>query len=504
TEQGEVVLTVGSRRLEAGDGAGPRYRLEFAVRDTGIGIPEDRRDRLFASFSQVDASTTRRHGGTGLGLAISRRLVELMGGTISVESRVGEGSTFRFTIVADEAPSPIPAFVGGEKPLLAGRRVLVVDDNATNREILVRQTGSWGMSARAAASAGEALGWIASGEPFDLGILDLQMPEMDGVALARGIREHRPAATLPLVLLSSVGRRGERAEQDLFAAELTKPVKPSHLYDTLMELFGGAVSGPAEAPAAPARALADRVPLRILVAEDNTVNQRLILLLLEKLGYRADVVADGQEAVAAVERQPYDVVLMDVQMPEMDGLEATREIRQRLGEPSRPRIVAMTANALQGDREACLAAGMNDYISKPIRQDELAAALGRAAGANGAERPAAALDEAALDQLARTVGSDEALASLVDTFLADTEQILAGLRAAVARDDPTETRRLAHSLKSTAASFGATELSTLSRRLEERAAGGSTDGTAALLAEMEAELPRVREGLVRVGALRPA
>ncbi|MCA1570238.1 MAG: PAS domain S-box protein [Chloroflexi bacterium] len=496
TERGEVVLTVGSERVAAGDSAAPRHRLEFAVRDTGIGIPDDRRDRLFASFSQVDASTTRRHGGTGLGLAISRRLVELMGGTISVESQVGEGSTFRFTVVAEEAPGPLPAFAGGEKPLLAGRRVLIVDDNATNREILVRQTASWGMSPGAAGSAAEALQWIASGEPFDLGILDLQMPEMDGVSLARAIRGQRPSA-LPLVLLSSIGRRGEHSDE-LFAAELTKPVKPSHLYDALMELFGGGVAGVAETASLPAREPAQRVPLRILVAEDNTVNQRLILLLLEKLGYRADVVADGSEAVAAVERQPYDLVLMDVQMPEMDGLEATGEIRRRLGEPNRPRIVAMTANALQGDREACLAAGMNDYISKPIRHDELAAALARAAGGDGAQPQAAALDDAALDQLARTVGSPEAVASLVDTFLGDTAAILSGLRTAIGKDDATETRRLAHSLKSTAASFGATELSALSRRLEELASAGSTDGAANLLGQMETELPRVQEGLARV------
>jgi CheY-like chemotaxis protein len=362
------------------------------------------------------------------------------------------------------------------------------------------------MAPRAAESAAKALEWIAAGEPFDLGILDLQMPEMDGVALARAIRERRPSSELPLVLLSSVGRRAAGAGDDLFAAELTKPVKPSHLYDTFMELFGGGATDPSEEPAAamPARKPAEHAPLRILVAEDNSVNQRLILLLLEKLGYRADVVADGREAVAAVERQPYDVVLMDVQMPEMDGLEATREIRQQSREPGRPRIIAMTANALQGDREACLAAGMNDYIAKPIRQDELAAALSRAGGRDGAQPKPAALDEAALDQLARTVGTPEALASLADTFLADTESILDGLRGAIGRGDAAEVRRLAHSLKSTAASFGATELSTLSRRLEELATAGSTDGGPELLAQMEAELPRVREALARIGSPRPA
>jgi PAS domain S-box-containing protein len=514
THQGEVVLTVQAARVPSGDGRAARHRIEFEVRDTGIGIPTERMDRLFESFSQLDASTTRRYGGTGLGLAISRRLVELMGGTISADSRVDEGSTFRFAIVADEAAGPTPAYGRGPKPLLAGRPVLIVDDNATNREVLIRQTASWGMLPRAVASGAEALTVVTAGEPFDLAILDMQMPEMDGVTLAREIRRHRDEHELPLVMLSSVGRRPQREGEVLFAAELTKPVKPSQLYDALVEVFGGAaMPDVASEPAAPGARLADDVPLRILVAEDNAVNQRLALLMLEKLGYRADVVADGEEAVEAVGRQPYDVVLMDVQMPQMDGLEATRLIRGRTSGVHQPRIVAMTANALQGDREACLAAGMDDYISKPIDPAALAAALS-ASPSRTTGRPAAdsrsahstapvAIDRTALDQLARIAGSPEGLAELVEAFLTDTASLLAGIREALAGDDRSEVRRLAHSLKSTAASFGATTLAAHGRHLEELSKAGSLDGAAAVATDLETEFERVRDALPDAAGIPP-
>jgi CheY-like chemotaxis protein len=485
TEQGEVVVTLDAERV-AGDG--DRHRLHFAVRDTGIGIPEDRMDRLFESFSQVDPSTTRRYGGTGLGLAISRRLTELMDGTMSAESKVGQGSTFHFMITAEAAPAPAPAYVGGA-PLLEGRRVLIVDDNATNRHILRRQTESWGMLARDTESPIEALEWVRRGDPFDVAILDMQMPDMDGLTLAGEIRSHRDAATLPLLMLTSLGRRAA-ADADPFAAHLTKPIKPSQLYDVLMGVFGREI---AESPS-PA-SVVDTEPaasstLRILVAEDNAVNQQLALLLLQKLGYRADVAADGREALEALERQPYDVVLMDVQMPEMDGLEATRRIHRRwAGE--RPRIVAMTANALEGDREACLAAGMDDYISKPIREEELTTALRGVAH----RPPGAALDASALDRLRETVGTEQALHELTRTFLADTDRLLAELRRDIETGRAADVRRHAHTLKSTAASFGATELSSVCRRLEDLAGEGSLDAAAALLPSIDAEFSRVRTAL---------
>ncbi len=380
TERGEVVVTVGA----VGAGAAPRpaRSLHFAIRDTGIGIPPGRRDRLFQSFSQVDASTTRRYGGTGLGLAISKRLSELMGGTIWVESEVGEGTTFHFTIAAEAAPDvPVRVDLRDEQPRLRGRRLLVVDDNATNRRLVAQHAATWGMLVRESGSPVEALAWVRRGDPFDVAILDIAMPEMDGRALAAEIRRQRDPRALPIVFFSSLGRREADADEIEPAAYLMKPLKPSQLLDTLVGVFAGRTAGPtptAEPSSTLDAAMAQRVPLRILLAEDNAVNQKLALRLLDRMGYRADVAGNGREAIAALERQPYDVVLMDVQMPEMDGLEASREIHRRWPGAGRPRIIAMTANAMQGDRELCLEAGMDDYVSKPIRVEELVGALGRA------------------------------------------------------------------------------------------------------------------------------
>src|SRR5512132_1578554 len=380
TDAGEVVLSVDGKALESGEEEVRReYKLHFVVRDSGIGIPQDRLSRLFESFSQVDASTTRRYGGTGLGLAISKRLSELMGGTIWVESQVGKGSTFHFTIQTEQAPRLARADQQGPPPQLHGQRVLIVDDNATNRRFLVRQAESWGMLARDTASPAQALEWIRRGDPFDLAILDMEMPEMDGVTLAEEIGRYRDARALPLLLLTSLGSREGVWGRVEFAASLTKPIKPSQLYDTLMNVLGATPAGVQAAASReePVERLAERVPLRILVAEDNVVNQQLALLVLQKLGYQAEVTANGLEALQALEREPYDVVLMDVQMPTMDGLEATRLIHQRWPEGRRPHIIAATASAMPEEREACLAAGMDDYLSKPIRVEELAAALRR-------------------------------------------------------------------------------------------------------------------------------
>jgi GAF domain-containing protein/CheY-like chemotaxis protein len=379
TESGEVVLTVTSRPTAA-----DRVELNFAVRDTGIGLSPEVMDRLFQSFSQADSSTTRKYGGTGLGLAISKRLSELMGGRMWAESEgPGRGATFLFSIQAPTAePSPARQrdFVGIQ-PELQGKRLLVVDDNATNRRVLDLQTGKWGMSSRATGSPLEALRWLEQGETFDLAILDMHMPEMDGIALARQIRAQH--AGLPLVLFSSLGRREVGNDEQLFDAYLAKPIRQSHLFDTLVGLLAGDIAAKVEAaPDKPQLdpSQAQRHPLRILLAEDNVVNQKLALRLLQQMGYRADLASNGIEAIESVQRQAYDVVLMDVQMPEMDGLEASRQIRARLRPQERPRIIAMTANAMQGDRDMCLAAGMDDYLTKPIRVERLVEALNHAPG----------------------------------------------------------------------------------------------------------------------------
>ncbi len=383
THDGEVVLTVNAGAPEP-DGT---VAVTFAVRDTGIGLSGEGMGRLFQSFSQADSSTTRKYGGTGLGLAISKRLAELMGGSMWARSAgPGQGSTFHFSIraplavVADAAPSAQPARrnISGTQPALAGKRLLVVDDNATNRRILALQAAKWGMSARDTAAPAEALRWLddarAASEQFDLAILDMHMPDMDGGTLAARIRQAGHA--LPLVLFTSLGRKP--AGDGVFAATLAKPLHQSQLFDTLVSLLAHEGTPQAVSPMPKPKidaGLAQRHPLRILLAEDNVVNQKLALRLLQQMGYRADVASNGVEAIECIERQPYDVVLMDVQMPEMDGLEATRRICSSLRLGLRPRIVAMTANAMQGDREECLAAGMDDYVTKPIRVDQLVAAL---------------------------------------------------------------------------------------------------------------------------------
>ena len=366
TDQGEVVVTVESK----GD------RLEFAVRDTGIGLNEEGKSRLFQSFSQADSSTTRKYGGTGLGLAISKKLAELMGGTMWVESAGrGHGSTFHFTIRGERADLPQGTrrdFVGAQ-PALQGGRILVVDDNATNRRILALQAAKWGMVVKDTEAPERAL-QILMRESFDMAILDMHMPGMDGATLAARIRE--AGHDLPLVLFSSVGH--QEVSDGLFAARLGKPLRQSQLFDTLVALLVQDAALRHVAPPSKPRIdaeMASRHALRILLAEDNVVNQKLALRLLQQMGYRADLASNGLEAIECVARQTYDVVLMDVQMPEMDGFEASRHITTRWPAGQRPRIIAMTANAMQGDRELCLAAGMDDYVSKPIRVDELVAAL---------------------------------------------------------------------------------------------------------------------------------
>jgi CheY-like chemotaxis protein len=338
--------------------------------------------RLFQSFSQADSSTTRKFGGTGLGLAISKRLAEMMGGEMHVKSEgIGKGSTFIFSIKAEPTQiqeRKLERELKGIQSLLQGKHVLIVDDNATNRRILALQTEKWGMSPRATERPQEALDWIRNGQTFDLAILDLQMPEIDGITLTRDIRKLRDEKTLPIILLTSLGRREIGADDLEFAAYLTKPLKPSALYDALTNLFAGTVSAPHVDSARPVLdpELGRRHPLRILLAEDNAVNQKLALRLLDQMGYRADVASNGLEAIESIERQTYDVILMDVQMPEMDGLEATRQIVAKWP-TNHPRIIGLTANALEGDREKCIEAGMQDYISKPIRVEELISALER-------------------------------------------------------------------------------------------------------------------------------
>jgi PAS domain S-box-containing protein len=374
TDEGEVVVAVHPRQISK-----KKCEIHFSVRDTGIGIPQDRVDRLFQSFSQVDASTTRKYGGTGLGLSISKHLVESMGGEIQLQSEEGVGSVFSFWIIVEVQPETSFLVPKGNQPELSAKHVLIVDDNATNIRILTQQTESWGMVPSACQSGKEALNLLRKGEHFDIAILDLQMPEMDGISLAQEIRTLRNHETLPLVMLTSLGNQFELKDNgvELFAASLVKPIKPSVLYDILMNVFENQpilIRKPTPSISID-QSLAERHPLQILLAEDNPVNQKVVLKILERMGYRADIAANGLEAIEALERQSYDLIFMDIQMPEMDGEEATHRIREKWPEEYQPHIVAMTAHALEGDREKYLASGMDDYISKPVRVEELTAVL---------------------------------------------------------------------------------------------------------------------------------
>ncbi len=400
TEHGEIVITVSSQIVEQDrqqeDGfMHDVYRLQFSVRDTGIGILADRLDTIFQSFTQADASTTRKYGGTGLGLTISKHLVEMMNGTLWVESEYGKGSTFSFTILAECVGSTKPArdYMSNEQPLLAGKHILIVDDNTTNRFVLSRYAQAWGMIPYVAASGPEALDWVRKEEPFDFAVLDMHMPMMSGLELATLMRLYHAYQHIPLIMWSSIGSSQELAQKadvciDVF---LNKPVKPSLFYNTLMRFFASSEekasmygesmytkqsygSGIVAAqPVLPQ--MATHVPLRILVAEDNMVNQKVALRILERLGYRADVAANGLEVLNALDSLHYDVVLMDVQMPEMDGVEATQTIRKKMPTAQQPRIIAMTAHTLTGDRERLLESGMDDYIGKPVKIEELIAKL---------------------------------------------------------------------------------------------------------------------------------
>lgn len=526
TAQGEVVVTVAS----ADRGTASHQELHFSVRDTGIGIPPRQIDRLFQPFTQMDASMTRRYGGTGLGLAICRRLIDMMGGKIWVESEgvPGRGSTFHFTIRAEEAPSLSRPFLQPVQPNLNGKRLLIVDDNATNRYLLTRQTEVWGMIPHAAASPLLALEWIRRGDLFDIALIDSQMPDMDGLTLAAAMQQEYAKRTntsaLPPVIMLTSGLSGGTPQVSEVDAVLTKPVKASQLYDLLLNLLSERPPDEPRSGDVPGLIfngeMAKHLPLRILVAEDNVINQQVALSFLERLGYRADVAANGQEVLLSLRRQAYDVVLMDVQMPEMDGLEATRRIRQmppeELATDAQPRIIAMTANALKEDCDICLEAGMDDYLCKPVQVPDLVVALKKCRPrSTGVPLRSAevvetltleksikdvasdTLDPRALDQLRLTLGSqaDRMLPSLIEQFYRDVDRLLRQARQALEQGQVEDLRIASHSLKSTSATFGAMRLSAVAREVESKAREGKLDGVAEQLDLAETEFNRAKTGL---------
>ncbi|HEX9997142.1 MAG TPA: response regulator, partial [Abditibacterium sp.] len=516
TDVGEITLIVDSRPVhpDGKDQENNWYELHFAVSDTGIGIPADRQNNLFQSFSQGDASTTRRYGGTGLGLAISKRLAEAMGGRVWAESEEGKGSTFHCTIVAQATTIQAPANEIKKEVNLEGKTVLIVDDNAVNRKLLTLQVTPWGMKPIAVASGNEALSLICEGTHFDIAVLDMNMPEMDGLTLAQEMRQMSGAQTLPLIILSSGGEVSQDPRAQHFAAFLTKPIKASHLLNRFVEVLAPTTSEARElARRDSAREQLDPLmgqqhPLRLLLAEDNVINQKVALSILERLGYTADVVDNGALAVDAIERQPYDVILMDVQMPEMDGLEATRRIRTSKEVASQPRIVAVTANAVQGNCEECFAAGMDDYVSKPFRPEELSAAL-RKCQPLAIKKPSIPtettsefpiFDPAGLEELRDILGqkADELLPSLLDNFFEEAPKLISAAREAVQQAKLTDLRRAAHTLKSNSRDFGAVALGEASRQLETDCKTSMPDNAVAMIDNLEAGFALVKPQLEEI------
>jgi signal transduction histidine kinase/CheY-like chemotaxis protein/HPt (histidine-containing phosphotransfer) domain-containing protein len=522
TENGEVVIevAVAGRTPEA-------TRVRFEVRDTGIGIAPEAQPNLFEPFRQADASTTRRYGGTGLGLAICKQLVELLGGEIGLESEPGRGSRFHFTLPLEPASAEF-ATQDGEN-VLAGVRVLVVDDNATNREIVQHRVLSWRMRAGTAASGAEALAGlresIVQGRPYDLAILDMHMPEMDGLELARTIHTDPALRGTRLLMLTSIGLEGDvlALREAGVVAHLTKPVRQSELYNGIAEAMGRP-RRPARKPSAKEASGTQRLRGLVLLVEDNLVNQEVAREMLESMGCTVHVAEDGEQALRVLSHTRYDAVLMDCQMPRMDGFEATRQLRAREREAGAPRtpVIALTANAMQGDRSTCLAAGMDDYVAKPFTTVQLLLTLRRwlpepvdgpaqpapaaAAPVPPAAEPAPAageepvLDARALESIRalNPTRGEALLARVIDALLQTAPGQIDALHKAVAQADADALRGIAHSLKSSSANLGALRLSALARELELQGRAGRLEGAAALVESLSREWERVRSALVDV------
>jgi len=502
TSSGEVSVEVtpaahGQRELEPGHEPDTdfllhpeQWLLHFSVRDTGIGIPRDKQHRLFKSFQQVDASTTRHYGGTGLGLAICKRLVELLGGRIWVESDSGEGATFHFTILTRAAAATAPPSWQVPQPQLSGQRLLIVEDNATNRQILEHRAQQWGMSVACASDSRSALRMFLTAGPFSAAVVDLQLPDLDGFELVREIRRQPSGRQLPVLMMSCVRLRNDdpRPLETGIHQFIHKPIRPAQLLESLCRSLGVQSQREKRAPFAPALDgdFARRMPLRVLLADDNPINQKVGLSVLHKLGYRADVVNNGLEVMKSLNERSYDVLFLDVQMPEMDGLECARQICERWTRDRRPVIIAMTGNALLGDREKCLAAGMDDYISKPVRIAELQTALERWGPTKARSfdtayfsrnPPAFAstgglVDESILRELHEMAQHDGAgmVRELIDLFLESAPPRIEQIQQNV--HDATKLSFHAHALKSMSLNLGCKLVVELSQQLEQLGRSG--------------------------------
>jgi PAS domain S-box-containing protein len=516
THQGEVVVRVGL--ISETDA---EVYLRFTVRDTGIGIPEENQQMLFTSFTQVDASTTRKYGGTGLGLAISKKLVELMGGKIGLESKEGVGSEFWFTIRLAKQLASRP--MDSPKVPVKGARILVVDDNATNREVITAQLQSWGAVVASVESGATALTClrfaVEAGSPFQLAVLDMMMPGMDGAALGRAILADDTLKNIPLVMMTSLGQRGDahRFKEIGFAAYLIKPVRQSDLDDCLVAVLSGETQEETR-PLITRHSLlvARRNNARILLVEDNLINQDVVIGMLQRLGWQADVASDGKQAIQALATHPYDLVLMDVQMPEMDGYEATRQIRDPQSTVLNHDIpiIATTAHAMQGDAAKCLGAGMSDYISKPIDPNILAKMVQKWLARKAHTAPGEAPAEAAPDSntpsplpmsgslifnrevfLQRMMGDEEFAREVAVHFLEDLPELISTMRENVARADIESIWKQAHKIKGSAANVGGELLRDAAMEVEKAGKAGNLDGALHWIHELEMQSSRLIEAL---------
>ncbi|MEN6438442.1 MAG: response regulator [Syntrophobacter sp.] len=530
TDEGEVVV-----RASLVEDAEDTVLIGFRVSDTGVGIPPESQARIFDAFSQSDESMSRRFGGTGLGLSISRQLCEIMGGRLGVESAVGKGSTFHFTVRLRRPSAEMASFPVLQCESMGDLRVLIVDDNLTNRQVLRYQIDSWGIRNESCENGAKALEILRTasreGKPYDVAILDMMMPGMDGLELARRIRSDRSLAELALIMLTSVGQYGdiEKAHLSGVVDYLTKPIRQSQLYNALAKATGGCLGNKAEISAPVRKVQPHLVP--ILLAEDNPINQQVCVEMLKNLGCRrVDVVSSGREAIEALERTKYGLVLMDCQMPEMDGYETTRRIRKKEAEfGARVAIVALTAHAMNGAREECLEAGMDGYLSKPFALSQMRQILDhwlpgmpeegiKPAGESGFRNqhattappqsrdgdPAGAGEEGIIDGtvlenllLLRSTGNPDFLDSLLNSFLSHSGQLMERIHHALASNDLSKVRELTHSLKSSSANVGALKFAEICKRLES-ACREPRELERDTETELDAEYGKVRSALAGI------
>jgi signal transduction histidine kinase/HPt (histidine-containing phosphotransfer) domain-containing protein len=523
TEHGGVLLKVEKLSVPAGIENPRGARLHFSVRDSGIGISADRLARLFRPFVQADVSTSRKYGGTGLGLVISRRLVELMGGKMWAESVTGEGATFHFTVNLSIPEDSKPPAHTARQPRLADLRVMILEDGEMVRRFLVEQCRRWGMQPQVVDNSAHALEVLRQGAVFDLALVDAQLPDVDGATVAEEMQKFPSAAMLPVIFMTVPGKNNHEGGEEprvMFSHTVAKPVRPGQLC-AVMER---SMLSPRSAPEPPQQhklelTIAQRFPLRILLVDDNVINQKVAMRILQQMGYLPAVASNGREAVEFVAHRAVDMVLMDVMMPEMDGLEATRLIRQRqaIGEPgfqSRIVVIAMTAHAMQGDREKCLGAGMDDYLSKPVRPKDVREMIERW-GATLTEVPMASALAPAADQadeadpvdMSRinelTDGNMDSLRELVDIFFKQTQGQFVQLRTAIKDGHADQVRRVAHSCAGASATLGMVRLVPLVRQLEKLGASGTLTGAGDICENAAREFEFIRQFLKANPELAP-